>query len=335
MRTPSQNGVSSESRRSRRARAGGIAVQPDRRRDGRDGQPARTLATYQRARRVGRRRQRTATDAALWYRLAALRATARRHPALRYLQVIPVALVLWGTDWIDRFRAGAAPEGLRNALAVNGISRELGGAFARPMNGWLAAHPVPGSAAAWYYIVLQGAVTGIVGLLLIWRRAPSFGLHRNALIACNLIGLLAFLLYPVAPPRMLPGYHDIAATAVPVFSKMLEGKAADQFASLPSLHVVWALWVAVAVSTLLRNPVLRVAVWLYPAATIVDVLATANHYLLDVLTAPGVLLLAYAIALSPALIRRAGVTAPSWRIRTFVGTARAEGRAFKSRSDAR
>jgi hypothetical protein len=267
--------------------------------------------------------------------VAALQATAQEHPALRYLQVIPVALVLWGTDWVDRFRAGAAPDGFRNALVVNSISRELGGALARPMNSWLAAHPLAGSAAAWYYIVLQGAVTGIVGLLLIWRRAPSFGLHRNALIACNLIALVAFLLYPVAPPRMLPGYHDIAATAVPVFSKMLEGKAADQFASLPSLHVVWALWVAVAASALLRNPVLRLAAWLYPAATIADVLATANHYLLDVLTAPGVLLLAYAIALSPAMIRRAGLRTPSWRIRAFVGSPGAVGSASKSPPDAR
>jgi hypothetical protein len=246
-----------------------------------------------------------------------------------------VALVLWGTDAVDRFRAGAAPDGLRNALVVASISRQLGGGFAQPMNGWLAAHPVAGSAAAWYYIVLHGAVAGLVGLLLIWRRAPSFSPHRNALIACNLIGLLAFLLYPVAPPRMLPGYHDIAATAVPVFSKLLEGKAADQFASLPSLHVVWALWVAVAASALLRNPVLRVAVWLYPAATIVDVLATANHYLLDVLTAPGVLLLAYAIALSPALIRHAGLRAPSWRIRTIFGSPGVVGNVSKSRSDAR
>jgi hypothetical protein len=83
--------------------------------------------------------------------------------------------------------------------------------------------------------------------------------------------------------------------------------AAAQFASLPSLHVVWALWVAVSASALLRHPALRAAAWLYPAATVADVLATANHYLLDVITAPTVLLLAYAIAASPALARRLGL----------------------------
>jgi hypothetical protein len=223
---------------------------------------------------------------------------------MRYLQIVPVALLLWATDVVDRFRAGAAPAGLRNAIAVNAISQELGGGFARPMNNWLAVHPLWGSAAAWYYIVLQGAVTGIVGVLLIWRHVPSFGLHRNALIICNLIGLVAFWLYPVAPPRMLAGYHDIAATAAPVFSSMLEGKAAADFAATPSLHVAWAIWVALAASAMVGRPALKAAVWLYPVATIVDVLATANHYLLDVITAFGVVLLAYAIALAPALVRR-------------------------------
>jgi hypothetical protein len=60
-------------------------------------------------------------------------------------------------------------------------------------------------------------------------------------------------------------------------------------------------------SALLRHPALRAAAWLYPAVTVADVLATANHYLLDVVTAPAVLLLAYAIAASPALARRLGL----------------------------
>jgi hypothetical protein len=242
---------------------------------------------------------------------SALRRAWSRHGFLRYAQINPVGLVLWGLDALDRFRAGAAAAGLAHAPVVAAISRQLGGAFAEPMNDWLTAHPVIAAVAAWYYIVAHGAAVGIVGLLLIWRRAPAFRLHRNALIACNAIGLAAFWLYPVAPPRMLPAYHDTAASAVPLFSGVLENNAAAEFASLPSLHVVWALWVAVAASALLRHPALRAAAWLYPAVTVADVLATANHYLLDAITAPTVLLLAYAIAASPALARGLGLP-PVW-----------------------
>lgn len=103
---------------------------------------------------------------------------------------------------------------------------------------------------------------------------------------------------------MLPGFHDTAAAAVPFFSRILESKAADQFGSLPSLHVTWALWVAVASQTLVRHRAVRAALWAYPALTVLDVIATANHYLLDVITVPGGLVLAYAIARLPALRRR-------------------------------
>jgi hypothetical protein len=241
--------------------------------------------------------------------LSAWRAAKARHQFLRYVQIIPVALVLWATDAVDRFRPGAATAGLHNALTADTISRQLGGGSAAQWSAWLAGHPLPATAASWYYIVLNGAVTGVVGILLIWKRVPSFPFHRNALIACNLIALIVFWLYPVAPPRMLAGYHDVTASAVPVFSSMFESKAADQFASLPSLHVTWALWVAVAAAPLLRgHPVLRAAVWLYPAATILDVLATANHFLLDIILAPGVLMIAYLLAAVPGWIR-------GWRTR--------------------
>jgi hypothetical protein len=243
--------------------------------------------------------------------VTAWQAAKARHGFLRFAQIIPIALLLWATDAVDRFRAGAAAAGWKNAHIVATISRQLGGDLASQWNSWLAAHALPATAAAWYYIILHGAVAGVVGVLLIWRRVPSFRVHRDALIACNLIALVAFLLYPVAPPRMLPGYHDITGTTVPLFSSMLESKAADQFASLPSLHVAWALWVAIAAGALLRRHRLwRAAVWLYPAATIVDVLATANHYLLDVILAPGLVLLAYAVA-AALVVGRAGRDQPA------------------------
>jgi hypothetical protein len=222
-----------------------------------------------------------------------------RHASLRYLQIIPIGFMLWGLDAVDRLRAGASAAGLRDAFVVDGISRELDGGFAHDMNDWLLLHPLFGTAAAWYYIVLQGAVTAVIGLALIWRRTPSFGLHRNAIIACNAIGVVTFWLYPVAPPRMLAGYHDITGSVVPLFSTLVEGKTADQFASLPSLHVTWALWAAIAAGALLhRHRVLRVVVWLYPIATVADVLSTANHYWLDVIAAPVLLALAYVLAVT-------------------------------------
>jgi hypothetical protein len=239
-----------------------------------------------------------------WHPVLAWRSLAARHPSLRFAQILPVALLLWGLDDVARFRAGAASAGLRHAIIVNGLSGPLGGEYGHLMNDWTVAHQAAALASAWYYILFQGAVTGVVGVVLLWRQAPTFRLHRNALIAMTLTGLVAFWLYPVAPPRMLAGYHDVIAIAVPTFTSLVETNGAAQYASLPSLHVAWALWVAIAACAVVRRPLLRAALWVYPVATTADVLATANHYLLDVITAPALVLLGYGVALTPALVRR-------------------------------
>jgi hypothetical protein len=225
-----------------------------------------------------------------------------------YVELGLVAVLLWGLDAVTRFRGNVAAVGLANAQDVRAISRDMGGGVTQIMNHWLAPHPQLAIASAIYYIVLHGLVTGIAGIALLRTRPPRFALHRNALILTSAIALATFWLYPVAPPRMLPGFHDTAAATVPFFAEMLEGKAADEFASLPSLHVAWAIWVAIAAQAILRRPVWRVLVWVYPALTIADVLATANHYLLDIVAAPIVVALGYGVAvlgeLAVGLLRR-------------------------------
>src|SRR5262249_53162344 len=159
------------------------------------------------------------------------RASARRGWR-QYWQIVPLAVVLWALDAVDKFRAGAQAAGLLHAPVINDLSGRLGGSVAVVMNRWTSTDPLAAPATAWY-IVLHVLVTGTVGVLLLRSGHRSFGLHRNALIVTGVIGLVVFWAYPVAPPRMLPGYHDTAAATVPIFRSLLETKAADQFASLP------------------------------------------------------------------------------------------------------
>ena len=234
-----------------------------------------------------------------WGELArAWRSACARHPALRLAQIIPIGFVLWGLDDAASLRAGAAADGIRHAGTVNAVSLDVAGRFPLVMNNWLTTDHLGALAATWYYIVMQGALTGVLGAFLIWRRPPTLRLHRNALIAITAVGLVAFWCYPVAPPRLLPGYHDIVASTLPAFSSAVEPNGSAVYASLPSLHVAWGMWAAIAGAALVRRPLLRALLWLYPAATIADILATANHYVLDVLTAPGLLLLGYGIAVA-------------------------------------
>ena len=59
------------------------------------------------------------------------------------------------------------------------------------------------------------------------------------------------------------------------------GRLVNLYAAMPSLHVAWAAWCAVAVITATRSRWRHLA-WLYPWVTVLVVLASANHFLLDV-----------------------------------------------------
>ena len=57
--------------------------------------------------------------------------------------------------------------------------------------------------------------------------------------------------------------------------------AGDQYASMPSLHVAWAVWCALALYPVVRHWALRVLVVAYPLMTTLVVVATGNHFFLD------------------------------------------------------
>lgn len=230
---------------------------------------------------------------------------ATRDGLRRYWQLLPIAVAFGGLDSLEKFRAGARAAGLADGRIDQRISAGLTGSLDVRMNQWTSAHILVAAPAAVYYIVAQVLVTGTVAILLLRAERPSFRLHRDALVVCQAIGLAVFWLCPVAPPRMLPEYHDTVAGVLPFFSAQVETHTADQYAAFPSLHVAWAIWVAVVLQSLLRRRAWRAVAWGYPALTAADVLATANHYSLDVLAAPVVLALAYALAAESHALGRA------------------------------
>jgi hypothetical protein len=161
----------------------------------------------------------------------------------------------------------------------------------RPLNSFVAAVPALGLAFAYLYATLHYLVTPIVLVWLAFRRQDGYRQARNALLAATAIGLLGYWLLPTAPPRLLGvGFSDTMATFSGVgwwgqAASAPRGMEAlsNQYAALPSLHVGWAMWVALLVSRHSRSRFLRRWIWAYPALMTIVVMATANHYLLDAL----------------------------------------------------
>jgi membrane-associated phospholipid phosphatase len=148
----------------------------------------------------------------------------------------------------------------------------------------------------------------VVAVALFWvylRRHETFAFFRNWLIVANLTGLVCYIVVPTAPPRMLPhwGFTDTLATTGSIDHGSVD-RLANQYAAMPSLHVMDALIVGLTLFFVVRPPVLRLLWLVWPAWVTFAVLATGNHYWLDI--AAGVLIAGLsALALRPGSVARA------------------------------
>ncbi len=157
-----------------------------------------------------------------------------------------------------------------------GLFHELG------INAFLSAHSGLGMLSSYYYATLHFIVTPFVLAWLWRRRARVYAPLRSALVISTALALVVYATWPLAPPRFaLPGAVDTVLDHPVAWASGhgVEGFIND-LAAMPSLHVGWAVWCAVALVTSLRTR-WRYLAWLYPVATTLVVIATANHYLLD------------------------------------------------------
>jgi hypothetical protein len=147
------------------------------------------------------------------------------------------------------------------------------------------AHPLLVQALNLYYDILHFPV--LIGCL-----AWLYARHRDryprarATVAVFTGASLLIQLIPVAPPRLLPGAGmvDTAAAYGQSVYTWHGGFDADQFSAMPSVHVGWALIVAVAVIGASRSRWRWLAA-AYPALTTLAVVVTANHFWLDAVAA--------------------------------------------------
>jgi PAP2 superfamily len=142
-------------------------------------------------------------------------------------------------------------------------------------------HPVLVQAFNLYYDILHFPVLGACLIWLYVRHRDCYPAIRNTVALFTGASLLIQLI-PVAPPRLLPGTGlvDTAARYGQSVYSWHGGFDADEFSAMPSVHVGWALIVAVAVITASRSRWRWLAAG-YPMLTLLVVVVTANHFWLD------------------------------------------------------
>jgi hypothetical protein len=157
------------------------------------------------------------------------------------------------------------------------------------INGWFVVHGWAAIPAAYWYAAAHYVVTLFV-LVWLYRKGPAhYTPARWALVVSCVLGLACYLLLPTAPPRMLSGYTDILSLHAndgwwggDASAPKGMGGLTNQLAAFPSLHAGWALWVALVVRRSTRTYWARGLAWSHALITALVVVATGNHWILDV-----------------------------------------------------
>lgn len=189
---------------------------------------------------------------------------------------------------------------LIRAFDVIRIERALHIFHELALNRLVAAHRPLAWVFNYYYATAHFVVTIGVGVWVLWKHRRHARSLRTAWYAMTLFALVGYALYPLAPPRLVPG-SDFVDTLVSLHTwgsidNSAVAAAGNQYAAMPSLHVGWALWCAIAVCRLAQRRWVRVLGLSYPAVTVAVIIGTGNHFLLDAVAGAVALFLGFVAA---------------------------------------
>jgi membrane-associated phospholipid phosphatase len=173
-----------------------------------------------------------------------------------------------------------------NGWRVIDAEQRLAGLGELTLQGWTQSSRVLETLVAWTYWNSEFTVIGLALLWVYFRRNELFTRFRNTILLANVLGLIGYVVLPTAPPRFFTsiGFTDTLGQIGGLnHGSGLVQLASNPYAAMPSLHAADALIVGVILASAVRRPVWK-AVWiLWPAWVWFAVMATGNHFWLDVL----------------------------------------------------
>jgi hypothetical protein len=218
--------------------------------------------------------------------VAPAQASAQTHARTRWwVEALAIAWLCWIYDAITNVAPLRLHLALAHARDILSLEQSLHIDPERTLDRWLAGHHTLGLLVSDYYDNAHFIVTlGLLGWIW-WRRADIYRPLRNTLVLVNVLAFVVFWRYPVAPPRMLPGFVDVVASTHAIGSWHTGALAsqANQYAAMPSLHIAWAVWCTIVLWRICARAWVRALAVIYPFVTAFAVLSTGNHYVLDML----------------------------------------------------
>jgi hypothetical protein len=186
---------------------------------------------------------------------------------------------------------GDDSQALGNARAIIDFERSAGVAVEGAVQNAFLGSSVLVDAANAVYMYGHWPVIIASGVLLFRYRPEHYYRLRNAILVTGFAGLVIFALFPVAPPRLtdLP-LVDTVTRGARGYRQMFPPALVNEYAAMPSFHAGWNVLIAVVVCQAVQQWWLRAAAVASASAMTIAVVATANHYVVDVAAGIGIVL---------------------------------------------
>lgn len=219
-----------------------------------------------------------------------------------WVEIAAVVTFYFVYSAIRNANQGSTTEAFENARRIIDLQRNLGFYVEETLQDWALHFKPLVIACNYFYGSLHFVVTIGAALFLYHRFSDDYPRFRNTLGITTAMALIGFVTFPLMPPRLLPaatyGFVDTLAR-YPTFWSFNSGamsEISNQYAAMPSVHVAWATWCALVLVPRVHTRWARGLANAYPIATVVVIVLTGNHYLLDAVGGLAILGIGYVIA---------------------------------------
>jgi hypothetical protein len=201
-----------------------------------------------------------------------------------------------GAYWLYRLVRGQVYDqsaaAFANAEAIVDLQRALHVFVERDIQVWAVGTGWVEDVGSWMYINTHFVVTTVTLAFIYLFRNEHFYWVRNMFMVAMGIALVGYVVFPTAPPRLMPefGFTDSVMAFTGVTPASDVNALYNPYAAVPSMHVGFALMLAISVIRMTRHTWVKVVWAIYPLVVSLVVVVTANHWIFDAVTGAAVAL---------------------------------------------
>ena len=192
---------------------------------------------------------------------------------------------------------GSHAEAVENARTLVSVERALGIYSEPSIQAAITGYQWLVTLVNWVYIWGHWPLIVAVAAWLYTRHPEAFRRTRTAFFVSGAIGMVFFILFPVAPPRLVDtGFMDTVARYSHAYRALQPPSVVNRYAAFPSLHFGWDLLIGLALVTNARSLAARGLGVAMPVAMAIAVVLTANHWIIDVIAGGAIALVGLWVA---------------------------------------